>query len=162
YKEYCNNIHLDYYIDEDEFTNSIQIFVQNLLMQDETEKTVKQILYSVINEAAQSNFSFIDSNSKEHIVNIFVDSSIEGLRRNLDDILMSVEFDEIAAEEIEKMEPEKIQQMFNSFGEKYFRKLMLYGFGGLVFGINMYVGFALTGLKILSETIRMKFLADGE
>jgi len=52
--------------------------------------------------------------------------------------------------------------MFNSFGEKYFRRLMLYGFGGLVFGINMYVGFALTGLKILSETIRMKFLADGE
>ena len=162
YKKYCNNIHLDFYIDEDEFTNSIQIFVQNLLMQDETEKTVKQILYSVINEAAQSNFSFIDSKSKEHIVNIFVDSSIEGLRRNLDDILMSVEFDVIAAEEIEKMEPEKIQQMFNSFGEKYFRKLMLYGFGGLVFGINMYVGFALTGLKILSETIRMKFLADGE
>lgn len=162
YKEYCNNIHLDYYIDEDEFTNSIQIFVQNLLMQDETEKTVKQILYSVINEAAQSNFSFIDSKSKEHIVNIFVDSSIEGLRRNLDDILMSVEFDEIAAEEIEKMEPEKIHLMFNSFGEKYFRRLMLYGFGGFVFGINIYVGFVLTGLKILSETIRMKFLADGK
>ena len=162
YKKYCNNIHLDFYIDEDEFTNSIQIFAQNLLMKDETEKTVKQILYSVINEAAQSNFSFIDSKSKEHIVNIFVDSSIEGLRRNLDDILMSVEFDVIAAEEIEKMEPEKIHLMFNSFGEKYFRKLMLYGFGGLVFGINMYVGFALTGLKILSETFRMKYFADGE
>lgn len=162
YKKYCNNIHLDFYIDEDEFTNSIQIFAQNLLMKDETEKTVKQILYSVINEAAQSNFSFIDSKSKEHIVNIFVDSSIEGLRRNLDDILMSVEFDVIAAEEIEKMEPEKIHLMFNSFGEKYFRRLMLYGFGGLVFGINMYVGFALTGLKILSETFRMKYFADGE
>jgi len=31
---------------------------------------------------------------------------------------------------------------------------MLYGFGGFVFGINMYVGFALTGLKIFSDTIK--------
>jgi len=162
YKEYHNNIRLDYYIDEGEFTNSTQRFVQNLLMKAETEKTVKQILYSIVNEAAESNFDFIDSRSKEYIVNIFVDSSIEGLRRNLDDLLKSVEFDEIAAEEIEKMEPEKIHLMFNSFGEKYFRKLMLYGFGGFVFGINIYVGFVLTGLKILSETIRMKFLADGK
>ncbi len=52
------------------------------------------------------------------------------------------------------MEPEKIHQMFNSFGEKYFRKLMLYGFGGFVFGINMYIGFSLTGLKIISESFK--------
>ena len=154
YRKYYNNIHLDYYIDRDEFKSSTEIFVQDLLRNDEIEKTVKQVLYSVISEAADSNFSFIDSNSKEYVVNIFVDSSIESLKRNLDDILRSVEFDKIAAEEIEKMEPEKIHQMFNSFGEKYFRKLMLYGFGGFVFGINMYAGFALTGLKILSETIK--------
>jgi len=120
----------------------------------ETEETIKQILHSIIDEAADSNFSFIDISSKEYVVNIFVDSSIEGLRRNLDDMLKSVEFDKIAAEEIETMEPEKIHQMFNSFGEKYFRKLMLYGFGGFVFGINMYVGFALTGLKIISEIFK--------
>ena len=101
-----------------------------------------------------SNFSFIDFKTKEYIVNIFVDSSIESLKINLDEILKSVEFDKIAAEEIEKMEPEKIHQMFNSFGEKYFRKLMLYGFGGFVFGINMYIGFSLTGLKIISESFK--------
>ena len=161
YREYYNNIYLNYYIDREAFESSTEMFVQDLLRNDEIEKTVKQVLYSVISEAADSNFSFIDHNSKEYVVNIFVDSSIEGLRRNLDDILRSVEFDKIAAEEIEKMEPEKIHQMFNSFGEKYFRKLMLYGFGGFVFGINMYVGFTLTGLKILSET-QMRFLADGE
>ena len=151
YKEYHNNVNLNYFIRKDEFVNSAQKFINNLLINDETEKTVKSILYSIIDDAASSNFSFIDFKSKEYIVNIFVDSSIESLRRNLDEILKSVEFDKIAAEEIEKMEPEKIHQMFNSFGEKYFRKLMLYGFGGFVFGINMYVGFALTGLKIISE-----------
>jgi len=69
----------------------------------------------------------------------------------LNKILKAVEFDEIAREEIEKMEPKKIHEMFNSFGEKYFRRLMLYGFGGFVFGINMYTGFALTTAKVVSE-----------
>ena len=162
YNLYHSNVHLSYYVDKDEFINSTEKFVNNLLLNIETEETIKQILHSIIDEAADSNFSFIDISSKEYVVNIFVDSSIEGLRRNLDDMLKSVEFDKIAAEEIETMEPEKIHQMFNSFGEKYFRKLMLYGFGGFVFGINMYIGAALTGLKILSETLKMKFFIDGE
>lgn len=154
YKEYNINVYLNYFIERDEFVSSTERFVTDLLMNDETEKTIKQILFSILDKAAMSNFSFIDSKSKEYIVNKFVDSSIESLRRNLDEILKSVEFDKIAAEEIEKMEPEKIHQMFNSFGEKYFRTLMLYGFGGFVFGINMYVGFALTGLKIISEVFK--------
>ena len=154
YKEYHNNVYLNYCINRDDFVNSAEKFINNLLMSYETKKTAMQILYSIIDDAASSNFSFIDSESKEYAVNKFVDSSIESLRRNLDEILKSVEFDKIAAEEIEKMEPEKIHQMFNSFGERYFRKLMLYGFGGFVFGINMYVGFALTGLKIISEVFK--------
>ena len=154
YKEYNNSVCLNYYINRDDFVNSTEKFINNLLTDKEAEKAAMEILYSVIDDAASSNFSFVDSESKEYTVNIFVDSCIESLRGNLDEILKSVEFDKIAAEEIEKMEPEKIHRMFNSFGEKYFRKLMLYGFGGFVFGINMYVGFALTGLKILSEIFK--------
>ena len=154
YSLYHSNVHLNNFIDKDEFISSIEKYVDNLLLNMETEKTIKQILHSIIDQAAESNFSFIDSKSKEYVVNIFVESSIESLRKNLDEILKSVEFDKIACEEIEKMEPEKIHQMFNSFGEKYFRKLMLYGFGGFVFGINMYVGFALTGLKLISEIFK--------
>jgi len=81
---------------------------------------------------------------------MFVDSCILSLKKNLDDILKAVQFDQIAREEIEKMEPKKIHEMFNSFGEKYFSRLMLYGFGGFVFGINMYIGFGLTALKAIS------------
>lgn len=154
YKEYQGNLKLDYFIDKDEFVISTENFIDDLLKNDKTEKTVKQILHSIIDEASETNFSFIDTKSKDYLVNIFVDSSIESLRRNLDDLLKSVEFDRLAAEEIEKMEPEKIHQMFDSFAGKYFTKLMVYGFGGFVFGINMYVGFTLTGLKIISEPFK--------
>ncbi|HNZ82687.1 MAG TPA: DUF445 family protein [Sedimentibacter sp.] len=154
YIKYFSNISLDYYIDKDEFFKSTEMFVQSLLMNDELKTRLKNILFAVFDDASEHNFSFIDSKTKEYAVNAFVDASIESLRRNLDDMLKSVEFEKIAQEEIEKMEPDKIHQMFNSFGKKYFRKLMLYGFGGFVFGINMYVGFALTGLKIFSDTIK--------
>jgi hypothetical protein len=70
--------------------------------------------------------------------------------------LKAVQFDVIAKEEIENMEPERIHKMFDSFGEKYFQKLMLYGFGGLIFGINMYVGFGLTAAKVISELFNNK------
>jgi hypothetical protein len=46
--------------------------------------------------------------------------------------------------------------MFDSFAGKYFKRLMLYGFGGFVFGINMFVGFSLTALKIISELFAKK------
>ncbi len=151
FKDYHNNVSLDYYIDKNEFIISTEKFINSLLEKEGTEKIVKEILHSIIDQATDSNFSFIDSKSKEYLVNIFIDSSIESLRRNLDEILKSVEFDRIAAEEIEKMEPEKIHLMFDSFAGKYFKKLMLYGFGGIAFGINMYVGFTLTGIKIISE-----------
>jgi hypothetical protein len=52
------------------------------------------------------------------------------------------------------MEPEKIHEMFDSFGGKYFKRLMLYGFGGFIFGINMYIGMSLTLLKIISEILK--------
>ena len=51
------------------------------------------------------------------------------------------------------MEPKRIHEMFNSFGKKYFRRLMLYGLGGFVFGINVYIGISLTALKAASQFI---------
>ncbi|NLJ57834.1 MAG: DUF445 family protein [Tissierellia bacterium] len=154
YIDYHKNITLDYYIDKNEFTKASSEILQKFVKDSATEEEFKSIIGSIIQEAIDSNFNFIDTESKKYIANMFVDASIESLKNNLDSLLKSVEFHKIAKEEIEKMNPEKIHQMFNSFGEKYFKRLMVYGFGGFVFGINMYVGFSLTGLKILSGILK--------
>lgn len=138
-------------IDKKEFIRASENYLISLLEDTEFEVAVKTRIEAVISEASSANFNFIDTGTKTYIINIFADACINSLKRNLDKILKAVEFDEIAREEIEKMEPKKIHEMFNSFGEKYFRRLMLYGFGGFVFGINMYTGFALTTAKIVSE-----------
>lgn len=134
----------------DEFIKSGSTFIERLAETREFDELARNILLSSFDEASDDNFSFIDGKTKSYILNMFVDSCILSLKRNLDDILKAVQFDQIAKEEIENMEPKKIHEMFNSFGEKYFSRLMLYGFGGFVFGINMYIGFGLTALKTIS------------
>jgi len=122
-----------------------------LLDNKDFEQNIQEHIEEIIEEAVSSDFSFIDNETKKYVLNIFTDSCVNSLKRNLDELLRAVEFNVLAKEEIGKMEPEKIHQMFNSFAGKYFRKLMLYGFGGFIFGINTYVGMSLTSLKILSE-----------
>ncbi|MFA9422902.1 MAG: DUF445 family protein, partial [Sedimentibacter sp.] len=156
YKNYTSAANICDIVDKEEFINSTVNYVKKLINNSETEIAAKAILTSIVEKSINENFTFIDKTSKDYILNSFVDSCILSLRRNLDEILKAVEFDKIAKEEIEKMEPEKIHEMFNSFGEKYFRSLMLYGFGGFVFGINMYVGFALTSVKLVSELFNKK------
>ena len=138
-------------INKEEFIDSLKTYISNLTESDESEKIINTIFIKTIDTAVSDNLDFINEDSKNYLFNIFIESTINSLRRNLDEILKSVEFDKIAKEEIEKMEPERIHEMFNSFCEKYFRRLMLYGFGGFVFGINVYIGMSLTALKVVSQ-----------
>lgn len=154
-KDSTDYLHIDAgtFIDKDEFVKSAGHYFITLLNNYEFEETLKNHFEAIIDEAVSVNFSFVVDESKKYILNMFTDSSINSLKRNLDEILRAVEFDEIAREEIEKMEPEKIHEMFDSFGGKYFKRLMLYGLGGFVFGINIYMGMSLTLLKIISELV---------
>lgn len=142
---------LSFFIDKEELIKSIRIFIKNLISSNEARLALKNIYSSILDEAMDINFNFISEDTKAYIVDVFIESCIKSIRRNLDTILKAIEFDRIAREEIDAMEPRKIHEMFNSFGGKYFRKLMLYGFGGFIFGINTYVGLTLAGLKIISK-----------
>ncbi|MEL7648266.1 MAG: DUF445 family protein [Sedimentibacter sp.] len=152
--EHIKSVKLSDITDQDELRSSVYLSLAKLLDSSGADNVLKDAISSIIDEAAKHNFAFADEKTKEYLLNVFVDASISSLKNNLDDILKAVQFDRIAREEIENMEPRKIHEMFNSFGEKYFCRLMLYGLGGFVFGINMYVGFGLTALKSLSGLFR--------
>lgn len=155
YKEYVSQNNLSEFIDKDKFMKSTELFIMKFLNNPKTEIHLKNIYSSILNEATNCNFNFIDEKTKFYFLNAFVISSINSIRNNLDELLKSIEFDKIAREEIENMEPKKIHEMFNSFADKYFKKLMLYGLGGFVFGINMYVGFTVTMLKAIGRKFKM-------
>jgi len=151
FNEFTSEKCISEFIDKDEFVKSAEMFVKDTLNSDETEKSVKNLYSSILKESTDLNLNFISVDTKSYFIDIFVESSMKSIKRNLDSMLKTIEFDSIAQEEIEAMEPRKIHEMFNSFCGKYFTKLMLYGFGGFIFGINMYIGLSLTALKIIKE-----------
>jgi uncharacterized membrane protein YheB (UPF0754 family) len=152
YKSFIvNRDNVSNFIDKDEFIKSSELFIKSIINSKETEKVIKNIYSSILKDSTDLNFNFIDKATKSYILNIFVESSIESVKRNLDTILKAIEFDRIAREEIDAMEPKKIHEMFNSFADKYFRRLMLYGLGGFVFGINTYIGLILSGLAAINK-----------
>lgn len=154
YKEFMvDRDSLNKFIDKDEFIKATEVFIKGIINNKDTEVLVKNIYSSILKESTNLSFDFIDAATKSYILNIFVESCIESTKRNLDTILKAIEFDRIAREEIDAMEPKKIHEMFNSFAGKYFKKLMLYGFGGFVFGINTYVGLILSGLTVINKKI---------
>jgi len=157
YKEYIiGKDNLSQFIDTAEFTKSTETFISNIINSDETEVVVKNIYSSILKEAIDLNFNFINEETKSYLVNIFIESCIKSIRRNLDTILKAIEFDKIARDEINAMEPKKIHEMFNSFAGKYFKKLMIYGFGGFIFGVNTYVGLTLTSLTVIGKKFNKK------
>jgi len=152
YKEFIfHDDKLSNFIDKEGLIKSTEKFIADFVSKKEFELFIKNLYSSILNEAITSNFSFIDEETKSYILNIFVESAIESIKRNMDSILKSVEFDRIAREEIDAMEPKKIHEMFNSFADKYFRRLMIYGLGGFVFGINAYIGLFLSGLATINK-----------
>lgn len=152
YKDFIiDKDNLSSFFDTEEFIKSTKTFIKSIINSNETEDVVKNIYSSVLREATDRNFDFINEDTKSYFVNLFIDASIKSIRGNLDAILKSIEFDKIAREEINGMEPKKIHEMFNSFAGKYFERLMLYGFGGFIFGINTYIGLTLTGLTIINK-----------
>lgn len=156
YKDYIGAKKLSEFIDKNKFISSVNIFIEDALKNEKIEESIKDMYLSALEEACRCNFNFIDDRTKSCIIDIIVDSGVKSIKGKLDSILKSMEFEHIAKEEIENMEPRKIHEMFDSFMGKYFKRLMLYGFGGFVFGINMYVGLSLTALKILSEKFSKK------
>jgi hypothetical protein len=156
YKIFTADKNLSEFIDMDGFRKSMENFTVFILESEKTDLFLKELYSSVLDRALSENLGFIHEDTKKYFVEKFSDSSIQSLRNNLNEILRAIEFDKMTQEEIKAMEPEKIHEMFNSFAGKYFTRLILYGFGGFVFGINMYIGLGLTALKIAGETVFKK------
>lgn len=152
YIEYISNENLGKFLCEEEFIKFTENLLINLIESDKTKDLLNEIYESIFEESINDSFNYIDNDFKDALLKIFVDASINSIRRNLNEILKAIEFDQLAREQIESMSPDKIHDMFNSFAGKYFKRLIIYGFGGFVFGINIITGLTLTILKIIKET----------
>ncbi|RQD72075.1 MAG: hypothetical protein D5S01_09540, partial [Halanaerobium sp. MSAO_Bac5] len=77
----------------------------------------------------------MDRESLNYLLELFLQSGIDSLIVNSEEIVESLELKELTAAEIRKMDPAEIESTFNSFAGHYFNQLKQYGWFGGVFGL---------------------------
>ena len=149
-----DNLSLFDFANKDDLNQAIRNSTRNLVTNNKIRNHLYDVSEKVFDNAVNNGFNFINNEAKNYFISIVTEASIITLRNNLSDILKDIEFDKIAKEQINSMKPKKIHTMFNSFAGKYFRKLMIYGLGGAVFGINIIAGVILAAAYGIKNIIK--------
>ena len=142
------------FVNKNDLKQAVKNTTKNLVTNNKIRELLHEVSTNIFDDAVKDGFSFINEEAKDYFINIITEASILTLKNNLSDILKNIEFDEIAKEQINAMKHKKIHSMFNSFAGKYFRKLMIYGLGGAVFGINIIVGIVLASAYGIKKLIK--------
>jgi uncharacterized membrane protein YheB (UPF0754 family) len=66
---------------------------------------------------------------------LFIESGVDSFKANSEALLKSLELKKLTAEEVRKMDPAEIEEVFDSFAGRYFAHLKQYGWFGGIFGL---------------------------
>lgn len=130
----------------------ISYFLDYALLERDSMRTIEQLTLASTprSQAFQATirdnlkdftFQFVDvlninleQDTKEELENVAVDSLIDGLRINNREVLEPIDFEAIVRREVLKMNPERIESLFD-FAQPVFRALIWYGALGGVIGV---------------------------
>ncbi len=111
-----------------DYADSLRQNTRNRHFQQDLQQMLKPITFSFI-ELMNDN---IEQETKQALEDILVNSLVDSLRINNREILEPISFDEIVRAEVHKMDPARIEAMFD-FAKPIFRLLIWYGaLGGLI------------------------------
>lgn len=127
-----NEIFDDLYLKQD-----MKKLIKKLTIDREFEEGIYHSIHNLFTLTTNDFTVIIDNDLKLIILHNIIDSTYDVVKVNLVDILKAVDFKEVTIREISSMEPQKIKQLFYSFGGKYFHKLEYYGVFGGIFAIEL-------------------------
>ena len=131
-------------LDKDVY-NSLNLALDNKDFNDKN----KLIIESIMNKLLDEKLSFISEEFKLYIANNIIDAGFNTIEENIVPMLKSLDLQSITLEEVDKMHPKEIHDLFKSFAGDFFIKLYIYGFFGLIFGVNVYLSIILFMLDII-------------
>ncbi len=112
--------------------------VITLLIQDkEATNKLKAALERTLTTFSLNINGMLEIETKEFIASIVVEGILNALEEQIADLVKTLDLKDITEREINNMNPQEIEDLFNSFAKHYFRKLELYGFWGGLLGILM-------------------------
>lgn len=121
--------------------HGLNLVIQNLANNDDLAGQMlaeQKILADLLLDLTKA----CDNESKDFLIEVVLKSILESAEHNIANVLGAIDFDEVTEKEINNMQTEEIENLFNSFGKKYFRKLERYGLFGGIFGLHYGVSIA--------------------
>ena len=129
------NTALDKFVDLNLMQKDLEKLLLKIAKDENLTMQVEKILHDQILILADALNSLIPKASKDFVLNIVVDSLLDGLAEQLLKILEAVDIQAVTEREISAMEPQAIEEMFNSFAQPYFSKIATYGWLGGGIGV---------------------------
>jgi len=113
--------------------NSIQQLTTNDRFRSDLGDVLTYTTDLLIRNEDQRVLSILDDDTVDFASQVLAKSGINSLEEHLAGIINAVNIKGVTEREINKMDPEQIDKLFDSFARAYFRKLERYGLtGGLV------------------------------
>jgi uncharacterized membrane protein YheB (UPF0754 family) len=111
-----------------------------------TQQTFSDTLARLLEKNISSINQNIDKKTKDYISETLADAAVNILEERLADLLESIDIHKVVVDEINKMPPQEIESLFNSFSKKYFDQLIRYGFG---FGIALGMALDFAAMQVM-------------
>lgn len=124
------SIKLQDIIEDEQF----EIIFQNIgktFEDDQKYKFVSEIYCDLLENVNDS----LKKETKENVVDYMLNNLVRVFETKEQRILENLNIKEVVDREINLMHPKEIEDLFNSFASKYFRRLELYGISGGVLGV---------------------------
>jgi uncharacterized membrane protein YheB (UPF0754 family) len=109
--------------------------ISELIKEPELNELILSQSAADIAEGTEFLAEKMDRASLEYLLELFIESGVDSFKANSEALLKSLELKKLTAEEISKMNPAEIEEVFDSFAGRYFAHLKQYGWFGGIFGL---------------------------
>ncbi|MFN2340267.1 MAG: DUF445 family protein [Halanaerobium sp.] len=109
--------------------------ISELIKEPELNQLISAQAAADITAGADLLAEKMDRESLEYLLELFIESGVDSFKANSESLLKSLELKKLTAEEISKMNPAEIEEVFDSFAGRYFAQLKQYGWFGGIFGL---------------------------
>ena len=109
--------------------------ISELIKEPELNELISAQAAADITAGADLLAENMDRESLKYLLELFIESGVDSFKANSESLLKSLELKRLTADEVRKMDPAEIEEVFDSFAGRYFAQLKQYGWFGGVFGL---------------------------
>lgn len=119
----------------DTLIEDINAFSKNMSINNKLEAVFEDLFEIYISKKAGHLNQYISVDTIDYISDFFIEAGFNSLDNYFQPLLKSIAIKDITVSQVQLMEAEAIEDLFNSFAGSYLIRLKMYGWSGSVFGL---------------------------